>query len=114
MRRSCMLSHMDLPETMRIINDYRDELNLGVTLYLKPSTYSVIKYSLDRENNIFAHLAALDFRCDALSSTPGLSHISDTPTMETYMEDVRTELNLNFSLKGPSIQMALIHPCLLK
>ena len=109
--RSDCLRNTDLLEIRRAVNGFRDELNLAMSLHLKPGAYSVIKYSLNRENNVFAHLSALDFRPEALFTAAGREMISGCPVVETYMDDVRTVMNVSFSMKGPSLQMALIHPC---
>lgn len=100
-----------LQETQRLINNYRDEVNLGISLHLRPGQYAVVKYSFNRENNLFAHLSALDFRGEALFSLSWVSMLTDSPSVETYLENVRTVLNLNISLKGPGIQMMLIRAC---
>lgn len=102
------LHQAELLETKNAINNFRDELNINISLDLKRGTYSVVKYSLTRENNIFAHLSALDFRDDMLSPYIRANTLSGWPILETYAEDVRTVLNMNFSLKGSGIQMALI------
>lgn len=98
-------------EVRNAINNFRDELNLSVSFNLKPGTYSVLKYSMNRENNIFAYMSALDFRDAVLERfyAPG-NLLSGWPVLETYIEDVRTVLNVNFSIKGPGIQMAVIQP----
>lgn len=103
---------MDKMDVKRMIDDFRDELNLGMSLNLRPGTYSVIKYSLTQENNIFAHMASLNFRSDALPHHTRSGLIADYPLLETYLEDVRTALNVNFSMKGPGIQMAMVRQCL--
>lgn len=109
--RNACYQHLDLMDVKHLINDYRDEMNLGVSLNMKPGTYTVVKYSLNRDNNAFAHLSALDFRRDAVGNLMSPSLLSDAPALETYLETSRAALNVNFSLKGPSIQLALVTPC---
>ena len=101
----------DRTDVKHMIDDFRDELNLGVSINLRPGTYSVIKYSLTQENNIFAHMASLNFRSDAISPHIRTGMIADYPLLETYIEEVRTALNVNFSLKGAGIQLAIIRQC---
>lgn len=105
------LRETDKMDVKRIIDDFRDELNLGVSLNLKPGTYSVIKYSLTQENNVFAHMASLNFRCDAISPHTRAGMFADHPLLETYIEEVRTALNVNFTIKGPGLQLAMIRRC---
>ena len=68
-----------------------------------------MKYSMSRENNIFAYLSALDFQSETIDRfcAPG-NFLSGWPMLETYQEDVRTVLNVNFSIKGPGFQIAVI------
>ncbi len=101
----------DKLEVKRMIDDFRDEMNLGVSINLKPGTYSVIKYSLSSENNIFAHMASLNFRSDAIFPYTRSNLISGYPMIETYIENVRTALNVNFSMKGPGMQLVFVCQC---
>lgn len=109
--RSACMRDVDLMDVKHVINDYRDEMNLGVSLNLKPGTYAVMKCSMSRENNVFAHLSALDFRCDAVDRLGAAELLGDAPELETYLENTRAGLNVNFSLKGPGLQLAVITPC---
>lgn len=102
---------MDKMDVKHRIDDFRDEMNLGVSINLKPGTYSVVRYSLTPENNIFAHMASLNFRSDAISPHTRSGMIADYPLLETYIENVNTALNVNFSMKGPGIQLAIIRQC---
>ena len=102
---------MDRMDVKHMIDDFRDELNLGVNINLKPGTYSVIKYSLTQDNSIFAHMASLNFRSDAISPYMRSGMIAEYPQLETYIEEVRTALNVNFSMKGAGIQLAVIRQC---
>ena len=101
----------DKADVKRMIDDFRDEMNLGVGIGLKPGTYSVIKYSLTQDNNIFAHMASLNFHSDAISAYTRSGIFADYPLLETYIEKVHTVLNVNFALKGPGLQLALIRQC---
>lgn len=108
--RTC-LNGADAEAVKEAVNGFRDELDLGVSLELAPGSYSVVKYSLTRENNIFAYLSALDFRQDVLAPYARIGALSGWPAPETYIEDVRAALNVSFSLKGSGLQMAVIAPC---
>lgn len=93
------------------INDFKDEINVGMSIRLLPGMYSVVKYSLDREENIFGYMANMDF-----PSGPGAVPLpcpelfSAAPALEMYPDDVRTVLNITFPIKGVGIQMAVIRP----
>lgn len=102
---------MDKMEVKRLIDDFRDEMDLAVSLNLKPGEYSVVKYRLTQDNNIFAHLASLNFRSDAVSAHNRSGMMSDYPLLETYIENVNTALNVNFSMKGAGIQLAIVRQC---
>ena len=103
------LSNVPVKFMVRGLKSIMFLLLLSVSFNLKPGTYSVLKYSMNRENNIFAYMSALDFRDAVLERfyAPG-NLLSGWPVLETYIEDVRTVLNVNFSIKGPGIQMAVI------
>ena len=108
--RNICLRDTAMAEVKNIINDFRDELNLSVSLDLKPGSYSIIKYSMTKENNIFAHLSALDFQDNALAGSVMPQIFSCAPVLETYIEEVRTACHMNFLLKGIGIQAAVICP----
>ena len=109
--KSLCQQESDRTDVKHMIDECRDELNLGVSINLKPGTYSVIKYSLTHENTIFAHMAALNFRSDAIPAHIRSGMIADYPQLETYIEEVRTALNVNFSMKGPGLQLAMVRQC---
>ena len=98
-------------EVKGLIESFRDEIHLDVTLRLEPGSYSVIRYSMTQENTLFAHMAALDFRSNAIPAGPGAGLMDDYPQQECSLEEVRTALNLSFTLKGPSLQLAIISRC---
>lgn len=91
-----------------ILNEFKDEIDFNVSLNLPPGMYSVMKYSLTRNRNIFAYMSAFDFNEDAgLPSVQPVS-IPTEPELEIYIEDVRTSFNINFSIKGVELQYAVI------
>ena len=104
------LHHTELLEVKNTINDFRGELNLGINLDLKPASYSIVKYSMTKENNLFAHLSALDFHDGALSYHALSNAFSCWPVLETYMEDVRSVCRMNFLLKGVGLPADVICP----
>jgi len=103
-----MYQKRHLPREVKcVLNDFVDILNVGINVDFTPGVYSVVKYSLDKDNNIFAYMSALDFQDDALLHHR-LPQFSGAPAVETYLEDVRTHLNLNCAIKGPGLQMVTI------
>lgn len=97
-------------EMRNIINNFRDELNLTVNLELESGSYSVIRYSMVKENTLFSHLAALNFQEEILTE-PQISELfSSWPMAETYIEEVRAVCRMSFLLKGAGIQAAIIYP----
>lgn len=92
------------------LNDFKDEINYNVCLNLDPGIYSVMKYDFSKDRNVFSYLSSLDFTEDAnaLGAVPSL--ISTEPSLEVYKEDVRTNFNINFTLRGTEIQLAIIRP----
>ena len=72
--------------------------------------YTIMKYSLSRSNGIFSYLSTLNFPSGVheLQSLPGI--VSTQPELDMYVEDVRATFNINFSIKGAGIQLAVITP----
>lgn len=95
-------------EVKNAIHSFRDELNININFNLKPGTYSVVKYTMAKEDNIFAHLSALNFRDEILSRYNRFNFFSGSPAVDTYLDDVRTVFNIIFSLQGAGVQMAVI------
>ena len=98
----------DPQEVKNSVNGFLDELNLNMSLIIPTGLYHLVKYNLTKENNLFAHLSALDFKDEGLFPFTDTNVFSGWPVPETYIEDVRTLLNINFYLKGANIQMATI------
>ncbi len=108
--REICLKNTDAYQTKNVINDFKDEVNIRMHLNLKPGMYSIVKYSMDRETNIFAYLAALDFQDAAVAPSLCAEAFSGAPALEVYLEDVRTVFNLNSSIKGAGFQAVVIKP----
>ena len=109
--RNVCNAEMGKSEIKRMVDEFRDEISLSVNINLKPGTYSVIKYSLSRENTFFEHLAALDFRSDALSVDTYSEIMNGCPQLEAYIEEVHNGLNISFSMKGAGLQLTVIRQC---
>lgn len=93
------------------INDFKDEINVNINIRLLPGMYSVVKYSLNKEQNIFSYMANMDFPSGPAAVSPQCPELcSAFPAIEMYPDDVRTVLNIYFPIKGAGIQMAVITP----
>jgi len=91
-----------------ILNHFKDEIDFNATLNLPPGLYTVMKYALTRNHNIFSYLASFDFNDDTQFIKSIAPLIPSAPELEIYQEDVRTSFHINFTIKGPGIQMAVI------
>ena len=93
-----------------VINDFKDEIDISMTMTINQGMYSIMKYSLTRNKGIFSYLSTLDFpeSMDIVSKYPGT--ITTQPDLEVYTEDVRATFNINFTIKGAGIQLAVISP----
>lgn len=98
----------DMRAVKTAINDFKDEVSICVQMDLKPGSYTVIKYRLNKEDNIFAHMSAIAARDEAALSVSIGRSLSGAPTTEVYTEDVRTSCHVAFSIKGAGIQAAVI------
>lgn len=93
------------------INDFKNAINVCMNIRLLPGQYMVTKYSLNREGNIFSYMANMDFPDDAAALSGSCPELySGAPALEIYPDDVRTVLNIHFSIKGAGAQMAIIRP----
>lgn len=99
---------IDAQEVNSAIHSYKDEVSISAQLDLKPGSYTVVKYRLNKEENLFSYLAAMGF--PQQENLPlGISHsLSGAPTAEVYTEDVRAAFHIMFSIKGAGIQWAFI------
>lgn len=100
------------PEQVKnAINDFQRAIDVDMSIRLPPGQYAVAKYSMSREDNIFGYMANMGFP-DNTAVLPGdcPELYSSAPTLEIYPDDVRTILNIHFSIKGVGAQMAVIKP----
>lgn len=91
-----------------ILNEFKDEIDFNVSLNLPPGMYSVMKYSLTKNRNIFSYMSTFDFNDDAGLKQNRAISIPTEPELEIYIEDVRTAFHINFSMKGVELQYAVI------
>ena len=91
-----------------ILNDFKDEIDFNASLNLPLGMYTVMKYALTRNHNIFSYLASFDFNDDTNFIKSISSMIPSSPELEIYQEDVRTSFHINFTIKGPGMQLAVI------
>ena len=93
-----------------VINDFKDEIDISMNMSIDQGMYNIMKYSLDKSSGIFSYLSTLNFpsELDILHKLP--SAFSTQPDLDVYTEDVRATFNINFSIKGAGIQLAIISP----
>ena len=93
-----------------VINDFKDEIDISMNMSIDQGMYSIMKYSLTRNKGLFPCLSTLNFPSElgSLKTFPTL--VATEPELEVYTEDVRATFNINFSIKGAGIQLALILP----
>ncbi len=67
-----------------------------------------MKYSMDRSADLFTYLASLNFE-ESIDLEDLLRNMIPTaPQLDIYQEDVHTNFNMNFSINGVGVQLALI------
>ena len=93
-----------------VINDFKDEVDLSMNLTIDQGMYNIMKYSMPKTKGIFSYMSVLNFPADMelMTFNPGI--ISTQPDLDIYSEDVRATFNINFSIKGAGIQLAVISP----
>ena len=95
-------------QVKNILNEFKDEVDFNATLNLPPGMYTVMKYAISRSRNIFSYMAAFDFAVDAAAMKRASGFIPTEPELQMYLEDVRTAFNINFTIKGADLQLAII------
>lgn len=93
-----------------IINDFKDEIDVSMNLTIDQGMYNVMKYSLPSNKGIFSYMSVMNFPSSVTGMENMPAMISTQPDLDIYVEDVRTTFNINFSIKGAGIQMAIITP----
>ncbi|MBR5315476.1 MAG: helix-turn-helix transcriptional regulator [Firmicutes bacterium] len=91
-----------------ILNEFKDEIDFSASLNLAPGMYSVMKYALTKNHNIFSYLASFDFNDDTDFMRGVTPLIPTEPELEIYQEDVRANFNINFTIKGVGLQLAIV------
>ena len=91
-----------------ILNEFKDEIDLNVSLNLPPGMYTVMKYTLAKGHNIFTYMSAFDFSGDTGLLSDMSNLIPTEPELQMYLEDVRTTFNMNFTIRGAELQLAVI------
>lgn len=91
-----------------ILDDFKDEIDFNANLNLPLGFYTVMKYSMTKNHNIFSYLASFDFNDDSAFIKSISSFIPTEPELEIYQEDVRTSFHTNFTIKGVGMQLAII------
>ena len=93
-----------------IINDFKDEVDISMNLTIDQGMYNVMKYSFPGSKGIFSYMSVMNFP-SSVPEIEGMPNIVSTqPDLDIYVEDVRTTFNINFSIKGAGIQLAVITP----
>ena len=100
-----------LEQVKNAANDFKNAIDVGMNVHLPPGQYAVTKYSLNREGNIFGYMANIGFPNDTAAFSGHCPEIySGAPILEIYPDDVRTILNIHFSIKSVGAQLAIIRP----
>lgn len=91
-----------------VLSAFKDEIYFEIRLNLPSAIYQVVKYTIVRERDIFFYAAALGFPkgLGILDEYPDM--VPTEPNLDVFLEDVKTSMNLAFSIRGAGIQLALI------
>lgn len=90
------------------LSAFKDEIYFELHLNLPPAVYQVVKYTVVQKRDIFSYAAALGFSrgLGFLDKYPDL--VPTEPDLDVSVEDVKTSLDLAFSIRGAGIQLAFI------
>ena len=91
-----------------VLSAFKDEIYFEIRLNLPPAVYQVVKYTMGQRRDIFSYAAALGFSKDLgiLDKYPDI--VPTGPDLDVSIEDVKTSMDLAFSIRGAGIQLALI------
>ena len=93
-----------------VINDFKDEMDISFNMSIDQGMYNIFKYSMPKERGIFSYMASMNFPSDAYAIEQAPSTVVTEPDLDIYVEDVRATFNINFSIKGAGIQLAVMTP----
>ena len=93
------------------INDFRDEIRVGMCINLQQGKYTVAKYSFTKDDNIFSYHARMGFSEQGEAFYANFPEWwAGSPKPEVFSDVVHTVLNLQFNIKGIGMQIADIYP----
>lgn len=91
-----------------VLSAFKDEIYFEIHLNLPAAIYQVVKYTIVQKRDVFSYTAALGFTksLGILDKYPDI--VPTEPDLDVSMEDVKTSLDLAFSIRGAGIQLAFI------
>lgn len=99
-----------LHQVRTVLNEFKDEIDLSLSINLPTGNYSVMRYTMNRSTDIFTYLSSLNFEETAAFEDLMKTMSPTAPQLDIYQEDVHTNFHMNFSIKGVGVQLALISP----
>lgn len=99
-----------LRDAQKTLEDFRDELDINLTLHGISGRYAIKKYSFSGSDTLFDFLARLGFPEDYTSITDIDLNYHTVPATDTFTDEVTDSLHMNFTIKGAGLQLAMIEP----
>lgn len=97
-----------ISEVQEALNNFKDELEMNMTLTNITGNYSVKKFSYNNTETLFEYFSRLDFP-DRYSSDMDFDlNYYTVPKTDVFTVDVNGSLSLNFSVMGTGLQIAVI------
>lgn len=110
----CALS-TSIHQTQEIIDNFKDELDLNINLKLPKGRYTLIRYTLNNENNLFNYMSQLDFPLqdaeDILQKEiflPQTKLMQTTPYSDIATAESKGTATVNFTIKGPGVELVIL------
>ena len=103
-------SKASMHETRDKLKEFKDELDVSVTLNNISGHYSINKYAFTNPDTIFDFMARIGFPKTYSSAIDFDLNYYSIPKTDIYTDTADGQLHLNFQVAGAGLEMAIIQP----
>lgn len=93
-----------------ILDSFVDELDLNVSLAMPTGTYTITKCTIINNPTYYSLLTSIDSATKTEKVRRWSMLVPTEPELDYFTEYVNKAINLNFSIKGAGVQIAIIQP----
>ncbi len=103
-------SKASMHETRDKLREFKDELDVSMTLNNISGHYSINKYAFTNPDTIFDFMARIGFPKTYSSAIDFDLNYYSIPKTDIYTDNLDGQLHLNFQVAGAGLEMAIIQP----